>query len=221
MPFKIRINFMIPQADGRENWIKIQDHFTRDYFFDLETIYNKVYPEYKRDAAVEYFEKKLGVENDIFRIKNKTPRKRIKILLSFKYMFPIGEGLVTEVGSNELKEEKIYLKVQKTKKLKMTKDDFVMKISIEKTDVISKEYDDSNSEQRAVVPYKPCHSSDSEIDFQDPNTYTCTFYNHNGILAATTCKLISRGSKRQTRITRYQQLPEETEKDEEHTARRP
>lgn len=182
---------MIPQDDGSEMWIKIHDLFSREYYFDLETIYNKVYLEYKRDAAIEYFEKKLGIDNEIFRIRNKTPRKRIKILLSFKYLFPIGDDLITEVGNNTLKDEKIYLKVQKTKKLKITKDNFIMKISIEKTDSNNKDTDNSDSEHQVVAPYKPCHSSDSEIDFKDPNTYTCTFYNHNGILAATTCKLNS------------------------------
>ena len=194
MPFKIRINFMIPQPNNREMWIKIQDVFTREYHFDLETIYNKIYLAHKREETIDYFEKVLKVENEIFRIKNKTPRKRIKTLLSFKYLFPVGDDLVTEVGSNELKEEKIYLKLQKTKKLKITKGEFLMKISIEKTNTVQKDVENSESDHKVVIPYKPCHSSDSEVDLKDPNTYTCTFYNHNGILAATTCKLTSRRS---------------------------
>lgn len=185
---------MIPQADGREMWIKIHDMFSRDYCFDLQTIYNKIYLQHKRDTAIEYFEKHLGVENEIFRIKNKTPRKRNKTLLSFKYLFPIGDNLVTEVGSNELKDSKIYLKVQKTKKLKITKDEFILKISIEKTDSAHKEAEESENEHQVIVPYRPVHSSDSEIDMKDPNSYTCTFYNHNGILAATSCNITSRRS---------------------------
>lgn len=191
MPFKIRVNFMIPDVDGRALWVKIQDVFSREYVFDLETVYNKVYMPHKREAVINYFEKKLQVESDIFRIRNKTPRKRIKTLFSFKFLFPIGDDLVTEVGRNEMTDEKIYLKLQKTKKLKITKGDFVMRVSIEKTVSGQKEAENSESDHKVVMPYKPCQSSDSEVDLKDPNTYTCTFYNHNGILAATTCNLTS------------------------------
>ena len=192
MPFKIRINFKVPEEGGRETWIKIHDVFNREYVFDLQTVYNKIYLPYKRDLAIDYFEKVLKIENDIFRLKNKTPRKRVKILLSLKYLFSNTDDLITEVGNNEVTTSKIYLKLQKTKKLKITKGDFVMKISIEKTDITDSHEEVSDIEHKVVMPYKACHSSDSEVDMRDPDTYTCTFYNHNGILAATTCRFISR-----------------------------
>ena len=193
MPFKIRTNINLTLKNDINVWARIDDSFSHEYFFDTYTIYHKIPNIEKRDKVLLYLEEVLGVKDDIFRIKNKSPRKRKNIKLSFKYLFERPEDAETRINSRPFVDDKIKFKIQKQKKLKCILKDLDFRITIEK--VTREELETMNEvEQEQYMNngetkiYQPCYSSDSEID---PKEYKCTFYNHNGILSAGTCKLSS------------------------------
>lgn len=212
----------VPGADGAEVWARLQDSFAHEYVLDLETLHARVQPPARRDALLHYLEAVLGADCDVLRLRNKTPRKRTKALLSLKYALGGGE-VRTTVGSNELRGPKVYLKVQQSKKVTAECGGLLLKLSLTRTSGERARAEQQAQEGEArppIAPYRAVHSSDSEVDARDPATYTCTFYNHNGILAASTRELSSGGGEREAGVARHRQLPAQAAAAQEYRAGR-
>lgn len=193
MPFKIRTNINLTLKNDINVWVRFDDTFNREYFLDTYTIYHRITNQEKRDKILRYLEEELGVKDNILRIKNKSPRKRKNIKLSFKYLFERPEGAETKINGRPFIDDKIHIKIQKVKKLKCIMKDLDLRIMIEKVtreelEAMEEIGQETELNNLMTKPYEPCHSSESEID---PKEYKCTFYNHNGILSAGTCKVTS------------------------------
>jgi hypothetical protein len=222
--FKIKLSFCCHTGDRRlTNERPVFDLFRHEYTLTTAKISEYLEGQKIREPVLHILQEERKVADKVIKIRNKNPRKRVKFCLEAVMKMNDAKPFWFEIGSQNDIPNFCEFKFRTCKRFRLVSDNLSIAITVERvsadyelpdfTPNNHSHYDRKNKSNH----YKPCVSSDSEIDLENPETMNVKYYNHNSVLMCQDCMLNSQTAPRETRRPRPEQTPQEAlEAREDH-----
>lgn len=203
--FKIKLSFCCHTGERRlTNERPIFDLFKQEFTLTVDKISDYLEGQKIREPILHILQQERQIADKIIKIRNKNPRKRVKFSLEAVMKMNNCKPFWFEMGSQMDIPNFCEIKFRTYKRFRLVSDNLSIAITVERVPAdyelpdLTNTYSGSHYyKNNKNDHYKPCVSSDSEIDFENPESMNVKYYNHNSVLMCQDCYLIRQAASRE------------------------
>ena len=210
--FKIKLSFCCQTGERRlTNERPIFDLFRHEFTLTVDKISDYLEGQKICEPVLQILQQERKIADKLIKIRNKNPRKRVKFSLEAMMKMADCTQFWFEIGSQTDIPNFCEIKFRTYKRFRLVSDNLSIAITVERVsldyelpEITSNNAGSHYYKNKVFNQYKPCVSSDSEVDLDNPETMNVKYYNHNSVLMCQDCSLTSQAASGETGRPRSQ-----------------